>query len=70
MRWMTALLIGGLLGFVLPMAFGGQNGVWAGSWAGWGTIRPVENSPGLLFSVPLALGGAFALRRFFGWHAG
>jgi ethanolamine transporter EutH len=69
MKWLPALFIGAILGFVLPMALGGQAGVWMNSWAKWGTIRPVEGSPGLLFSIPVALGSALALRLFFNWHS-
>ena len=68
MKWFTALLIGGILGFALPLALGGQNGVWMHSFAKWGTIRPVQDSPGLLFSIPAALGAAIMLRMFFNWH--
>ena len=70
MKWVTALALGAILGFVLPMAFGGQSGVWMNSWAKWGTIRPHAGSPGLLFSVPLFLGSALAFRLFFNWHRG
>jgi len=66
---MTALLIGAILGFALPLFFGGQNGVWMQSFAKWGTVRPLEGSPGLLFSIPLALGSAIALRFLFNWHS-
>ena len=68
MKWLSALFLGAILGFVLPLFFGGQGGVWMHSFAGWGTIRPLEGSPGLLFSVPLFLGSALALRMFFNWH--
>ena len=68
MKWLTALFIGAILGFALPLFFGGQNGVWMTSFAKWGTIRPLAGSPGLLFSVPLALGSAIALRLLFNWH--
>ena len=68
MKWVTALFIGAILGFALPLFFGGQNGVWMMSFAKWGTIRPLAGSPGLLFSVPLALGSAIALRLLFNWH--
>jgi len=68
MKWISALFIGAILGFALPLFFGGQNGVWMNSFAGWGTIRPLAGSPGLLFSVPLALGSAIALRMLFNWH--
>ena len=66
---MTALLIGAILGFALPLFFGGPSGVWMNSFAGWGTIRPLEGSPGLLFSIPLFLGSAIALRLVFNWHS-
>ena len=68
MKWLTALLLGAIVGFALPMALGGRSGVWMNSWAGWGTIRPLEGSPGLLFSVPLFLASAVAFRLFFNWH--
>ena len=68
MKWITALLIGAILAFTLPMALGGAGGVWMNSWAKWGTIRPLAGSPGLLFSVPLFLGSALAFRLFFNWH--
>jgi hypothetical protein len=68
MKWVSALLLGAIIGFVLPLAFGGQEGFWMDSWVGWGTVRPLENSPGLLFSIPLALGSALAFRLFFSWH--
>jgi hypothetical protein len=68
-RWITALALGIILGFVLPTAFDGRQGQWMHSWAAWGTIRPLENSPGLLFSIPLALGTAIALRLVFNWHS-
>ena len=70
MKWFTALILGAILGFILPLALGGQHGVWMGSWASWGTIRPLAGSPGLLFSVPLFLGSAIAFRLFFNWHKG
>jgi hypothetical protein len=69
MKWVTALLIGAILGFALPLSFGGQDGVWMNSWAAWGTIRPLSGSPGLLFSVPVAIGSAICLRLVFNWHA-
>ena len=52
MKWLTALVFGALLGGVLPTVIDGQAGVWADSWAGWGTYRP--NGGGFLFSIPLA----------------
>ena len=69
MKWLTALALGAGLGFLLPMMLGGQDGVWMHSWASWGTIRPHEGSPGLLFSIPLFLGSAIALRLVFNWHS-
>ena len=55
MKWLTALALGAILGFVLPMVLGVRPGVWMNSWANWGTIRPLAGSPGLLFSIPLFL---------------
>ncbi|MEN3971950.1 hypothetical protein WJS89_04650 [Sphingomicrobium sp. XHP0235] len=69
MKWMTALLLGGLMAFLLPMFLGGNGGVWMGSMASVGTVRPFAHSPGLLFSIPLFLFAAFALRSFFEWHS-
>ena len=69
MRWITALALGAILGFAMPLALGGQSGVWMNSIAKWGTIRPLAGSPGLLFSVPLFLGSAVAFRLFFNWHS-
>jgi hypothetical protein len=69
MKWVSALLLGAILAVVLPMTLGGRSGVWMNSWAGWGTIRPSAGSPGLLFSIPLFLGSAFAFRIFFNWHS-
>ena len=68
MRWFTCLLLGAILGFTLPQFFGGQSGVWMGSIFEYGTIRPLEGSPGLLFSIPIFLGSAVAFRLFFNWH--
>jgi hypothetical protein len=68
MKWLTALTFGAILGFLLPMMSGGQEGPWMSSWAGWGTIRPLPGSPGLLFSIPLFLGSAVFLRWVFNWH--
>jgi len=68
MKWITALVIGILLGFALPLAFGGEGGIWLNSWTKWGTIRPIAQSPGLLFSVPFAVGSAIFLRFVFNWH--
>ena len=69
MKWFTALLIGAILAFTLPMALGGQGGVWMHGWTSWGTYRPIAGSPGFLFSVPLWLGAALAFRLFFSWHS-
>jgi hypothetical protein len=68
MKWFVALALGALIGFVLPLAFGGAHGAWMLSWTKAGTIRPLASSPGLLFSVPFALGAAICLRLFFNWH--
>jgi hypothetical protein len=70
MKWLPALLLGAILGFLMPMLLGGQGGIWMNSWVKWGTIRPLAGSPGLLFSIPLALGSAVAFRLFFNWHKG
>jgi hypothetical protein len=69
MKWMTAILIGAILAFVLPLTLGGQDGAWMHSFAKWGTIRPIEGSPGFLFSVPLFLLSAIGFRLFFNWHS-
>jgi hypothetical protein len=69
MKWLTALALGAGLGFLLPMMLGGLEGAWMTNWTKWGTIRPLPGSPGLLFSVPLALGAALAFRLFFNWHS-
>ena len=69
MKWLTALILGGLLAFVLPMSLGGEDGVWMHSWTKWGTVRPLTGSPGFLFSIPLFLGAALAFRIFFNWHS-
>jgi hypothetical protein len=39
------------------------------SWTKWGTVRPIQGSPGFLFSIPLWLGSAVAFRLFFNWHS-
>ena len=70
MKWATALILGAILGFVLPMFMGGENGLWMNSWLQWGTIRPHAASPGLLFSIPLFIGSAIAFRLVFNWHKG
>ena len=69
MKWVTALIIGAVLGFTMPLMFGGQGGVWMNSFASWGTIRPHAGSPGLLFSIPIFLGTALIFRIFFNWHS-
>ena len=69
MKWFTAILIGALIAFVLPLAFGGMGGPWRESWAGVGTIAPIPNNPGLLFSIPAFLISAVGLRMFFNWHS-
>jgi hypothetical protein len=68
MKWLTALFLGAILGFVMPLMLGGQSGVWMNNWTKWGTIRPLDGSPGILFSIPLFLGAAVAFRLFFSWH--
>jgi hypothetical protein len=68
MKWISALLLGAILGFVLPTGLDMRSGVWMNSWAAWGTIRPHVGSPGLLFSWPLFAGSAIALRMVFNWH--
>ena len=69
MKWLTALLLGALLAFVLPLSLGGQAGFWMTSWTKWGTSRPLAGSPGFLFSIPIFLGSALAFRLFFNWHS-
>ena len=69
MKWISALIFGAILGFVLPTAIDTQSGVWTDAWTGWGTIRPHAASPGLLFSIPVFLGAAIAARVFFNWHS-
>ena len=68
MKWISALAFGALLGFVLPTGLDFGSGVWMNSWAGWGTVHPHVNSPGLLFSWPVFIGSAIALRMVFNWH--
>ena len=69
MKWLTALALGALLAFLLPMILGGQEGGWMTGWTKWGTIRPLAGSPGLLFSVPLFVISALGFRMFFNWHS-
>ena len=68
MKLITAMILGAVIAFILPLFFGGEDGVWMHSWAAWGTVRPLENSPGLLFSIPMFLGVAAFLRFVFNWH--
>jgi len=68
MKWMSALLLGAILGFVMPTGLDMRSGVWMNSWAAWGTVHPHANSPGLLFSWPLFIGSAIAFRMVFNWH--
>jgi len=70
MKWLPALALGAIVGILVPMIFGGQSGFWLQSWTKFGTIRPLEGSPGLLLSIPLFLGSAVAFRLFFNWHKG
>jgi hypothetical protein len=69
MKWLTALGLGALLGFLLPMMLGGREGAWMTSWAAYGTVRPLAGSPGLLFSIPLFALSAIGFRLFFNWHS-
>ncbi len=68
MKWLTALVFGAALAFVLPLMAGGKGGLWMETWVKWGTISPFPQSPGLLFSIPIFLGSAILLRIFFNWH--
>jgi len=68
-KWLTALTLGVILGFAMPLFLGGQTGVWMNSIAKWGTVRPLAGSPGLLFSIPVFLLSAIAFRLFFNWHS-
>jgi len=68
-KWLTALTLGLILGFAMPLFLGGQTGVWMNSIAKWGTVRPLAGSPGLLFSIPVFLLSAIAFRLFFNWHS-
>jgi len=67
MKWITALVLGAILGGILPTVIDSQSGSWMESWAGWGTVRP--NEGGFLFSIPLFLGSALGARLFFNWHS-
>ena len=64
------MAFGAIIAFILPTAFDGGSGAWVHSWAGWGTVRPLEGSRNLLFSIPLFIGGAIAFRLIFNWHRG
>ena len=68
MKWLTALTVGAILGFVLPTVLDARSGIWMDNWTSWGTVHPHAGSPGLLFSIPLFLGSALALRLVFNWH--
>ena len=68
MKWITALVVGAILGVVLPTAIDAGSAIWTHSWAGWGTIRPFASSRGLLLSIPVFLGSALFLRLVFNWH--
>ena len=68
MKWVSALLLGAILGVVLPTGLDMRSGVWMNSFASWGTIHPHAGSAGLLFSIPVFLGSAIFLRLVFNWH--
>jgi len=65
---LRALLLGAIIAIILPMLFGGPNGVWMNSVAGWGTIAPLEGSPGLLVSIPAFVISTIIFWLFFNWH--
>jgi len=69
MKWISAIILGAVVAVILPLVFGGRDGVWMDSWTAWGTIRPHHNSPGLLFSIPVFVGAALIFRAFFNWHS-
>ena len=70
MKLVTALAIGAIMGFILPMLLGGYyGGAWMKSFAGWGTVRPLANSPALLFSIPVFVIASAVLWKFFNWHS-
>ena len=54
---------------MLPLALGGQHGVWMNSLGEMGNDPPARGVAGLLFSVPLFLVSAIAFRMFFNWHS-
>ncbi len=68
MKWITALAVGAIIAFVLPTAFDGGSGMWMHNWTSPGTLRPLEGSRNLLFSIPLFAGASIALRLLFNWH--
>ncbi len=47
---------------------GSYGGAWMKSFAAWGTVRPLANSPALLFSIPLFVIVTIILWKFFMWH--
>lgn len=65
---LKALLLGAIIAIILPMVFGGPTGVWMNSFAAWGTIAPLETSPGLLFSIPAFAISTIIFWVFFNWH--
>ena len=68
MKWLSALFLGAILAFVLPLAFGGQGGFWMHTWTKWGTIRPIAGSPG--FCSQFRCGWARRWRYdSFNWHS-
>ena len=69
MKWIPALVLGAVVAIILPLIFGGQDGVWMDSFTAWGTVRPHAGSPGLLFSIPVFVGASFIFRAFFNWHS-
>ncbi len=55
MKWITALIIGAILAFTLPMALGGSDGVWMTGWTKVGTYptdRRLARSPVLGSRLP------------------
>jgi hypothetical protein len=66
MKWLTALIFGLIVGTLMPTIIDGQEGVWTDNWTGWGTVH--AGTGGLLFSIPLFLGAAVAIRLLFNWH--
>jgi hypothetical protein len=68
MKWLSALLLGLIVGVVLPTGLDLRSGLWTNSWANWGTVHPHAGSPGLLLSIPVFLGTAIFLRLVFNWH--